>query len=82
MMVTATFESHAKKGLVSAIRQREGAELWAGPLHLLDLDERVVAVLEEVAHFLGVHLDHAQQQLAGQPQRQRRLRVDDGVCSA
>mmetsp|Transcript_17837 Transcript_17837/g.46422 ORF Transcript_17837/g.46422 Transcript_17837/m.46422 type:complete len:287 (-) Transcript_17837:422-1282(-) len=44
-----------------------------------DLQQCIVAVLEQVAHLARVDADHAQQQLAREAERERRLRVDDGV---
>jgi hypothetical protein len=50
-------------------------------LHLLDFDERIVAVLKKVPNLPRVYADDSQQQLPGQAERQRSLRVDDGVCA-
>ena len=47
---------------------------------LLDLDERLGAVLEQVIHLAAVHAHHAQHELAGEPERERGVGVDDGLC--
>ena len=49
--------------------------------YLLDLHQGIIAVLEEIAHFLRVHLDNTQQQLPRQPEGQRRFGIDDRICS-
>ena len=49
-------------------------------MYLLDLHQGIVAVLEEIAHFLRVHLDNTQQQLPRQPEGQRRFGIDDRIC--
>jgi len=71
-----------RTGARGGVRRSDGERACrAGGARLLDLRKRVVAVLVQVADLLGVDLDHAQQQLPRQPQRQRRLWVDDGVCT-
>ena len=47
---------------------------------LLDLDERLGAVLEQVIHLAAVHAHHAQHELAGEPERERGVGADDGLC--
>ena len=47
---------------------------------LLDLDERLGAILEQVIHLAAVHAHHAEHELAGEPERERGVGVDDGLC--
>ena len=35
-------------------------------VHLLDLNQGIIAILKEVPHFLRVHLHNAKEQLTGQ----------------